>query len=254
MTDKWFDDKMNTRRLRTYTRNQIDPPPFQNFQKFLRQYSVTTWLIIINIISFIIILLLSATLNPEEIYQYLAIQPTLFFSGYFWTLITSMFVHANFTHLFVNMVSLFFIGNFIEKLIGRKRYFWLYMVSGIVAGLFFVFLAFYLGSTNPDSFAYRTFGSPEIFAVGASGAIFALGGLLAILTPKLKVYVFFIFPMQMWLAMLVLLLVLWAASIGAGLPFGNTAHLGGLLIGVFYAFYLKKKYKRKTIMIQKYFS
>lgn len=252
--DKWFDDKLDTRKLRTYTKSRIDPDPFQKISRVSRQYSVTTWLIIINVAVFIIAFILMAFFEPEEVFKYLAIQPNLFFSGYIWTLITSMFMHANLTHLFVNMISLFFIGNFIEKLIGRKRYFWLYMISGIIAGLFFVFFAFYLGSTNPESFPYRIFGSPEIFAVGASGAIFALGGLLAILTPKLKVYVFFILPMQMWFAMVVLLLVLWAASIGAGLPFGNTAHLGGLLVGVFYALYLKNKYKRKTAMIQKYFS
>lgn len=254
MADKWFNEKLDTKRLRSYTKTRLDPSPIQNIQKISRQYSITTWLIIINLIAFIISILLIPALGNEKVFQYLAIQPTLFFSGYIWTLITSMFMHANFTHLFVNMVSLFFIGNFIEKLIGRKRYFWLYMISGVVAGLFFVFLAFYLGSTNPESLPYRIFGSPEIFAVGASGAIFALGGLLAILTPKLRVYVFFIFPMQMWLAMLVLLLVLWAASIGAGLPFGNTAHLGGLLVGVFYAIYLKKKYRKKTAMIQRHFS
>lgn len=254
MVDKWFNDKLDTRRLRTYTKSRIDPDPLQKINRFSRQYSVTTWIIIINVIVFIITLLLVGFFNIEQVFAYLALQPSLFFQGYVWTLITSMFMHANFTHLFVNMVSLFFIGNFIEKLIGRKRYFWLYMLSGITAGLFFVFFAFYLGSTNPDSLAYRLVGSPEIFAVGASGAIFALGGLLTILTPRLKVYVFFILPMQMWIAMLVLLLVLWAASIGAGLPFGNTAHLGGLLVGVFYALYLKNKYKRKTAMIQRYFA
>ena len=101
-------------------------------------------------------------------------------------------MHGNFTHLFVNMISLFFIGNFVEKLVGRKRFFWLYMLSGLFAGLLFVFLAYFFGVSELGA---RIFGSPEIFAVGASGAIFALAGLLAVLTPKLRVYVFFIIPM-----------------------------------------------------------
>ena len=125
------------------------------------------------------------------------------------------------------------------------------MISGIFAGLFFVVIAYFFGNTEIGT---RIFGSPEIFAVGASGAIFALGGLLAVLTPRLRVYVFFVIPMQMWIAMAVLLVVLWAASVGAGLPFGNTAHLGGLLAGVIYAVYLKNKYRRKTALISKYFS
>jgi membrane associated rhomboid family serine protease len=124
------------------------------------------------------------------------------------------------------------------------------MLSGIFAGLFFVFLSYFFGV---GSLGERIFGSPEIFAVGASGAIFALAGLLAVLTPNLRVYVFFIIPMRMWMAIVFLLFVLWGASIGADLPIGDTAHLGGLLFGLGYAIYLKKKYKRKTKMIRQYF-
>jgi len=250
MTDKWFDDKLDTRKLRSYTRRRIDPNPIDKLSTLSRSFSITAWLIIINVIVFVIAFILIAFYNPEKVFSFLALQPIAFFSGTVWTLLTSMFMHGNLTHLFVNMISLFFLGTFVERLIGRVRFFWLYMVSGIVAGLLFVFLAFYFGNTE---LGVRIFGSPEIFAVGASGAIFALGGLLAILTPKLRVYVFFIFPMQMWVAMVVLLFVLWAASIGAGLPIGNTAHFGGLIVGLAYGVYLKKKYKRKTAMIRKYF-
>ena len=186
----------------------------------------------------------------------IALQANSFFAGKIWTVLTSMFMHANSIHLFVNMVSLFFIGNFIEKLIGRKRFFWFYIISGIFAGLFFVFLSYYFGNLIIGNFALgtRIFGNPETFAVGASGAIFALGGLLAVLTPNLRVYVFFFIPMRMWIAMIFLLLVLWAASVGAGLPIGNTDHLGGLLAGLLFALYLKTKYRKKTEMINKMFS
>ena len=61
-------------------------------------------------------------------------------------------------------------------------------------------------------------------------------------------------PMPMWLAMVFLLGVLWVLSLTAGLPIGNIAHLGGLLVGVGYGIYLKKKYPRKTKMISRYFS
>ncbi len=236
------------RNLRVYTSGKLDGG--KGIDNFFRKHSVTTWFIIVNVVAFIMATFLMGVIG-EEFISWIAIQPNAFFSGMVWTLLTSMFMHGNFSHLLVNMVSLFFIGNFVEKLIGRKRFFWLYMASGIFAGLFFVFLAYFFGITE---WGVKIFGSPEVFAVGASGAIFALGGLLAVLTPRLKVYVFFILPMQMWLAIVVLLGVLWVASISAGLPFGNTAHLGGLLVGLGYGFYLKKKYKRKTQMIAKYFS
>lgn len=233
--------------LRVYTQRHIKHNSLDNF---LRRYSVTTWFIISCVIVFFIQTLLIFIFG-ERVFYYLAIQPNAFFSGQIWTLLTSMFMHGNLSHLFVNMVSLFFIGNFIEKLIGRKRFFWLYILSGIIAGLFFVFLSYFFGISE---WGIKIFGSPEVFAVGASGAIFALGGLLTILTPNLRVYVFFIIPMKMWVAMISLLGILWIASISAGLPFGNSAHFGGLLVGISYGLYLKNKYPRKTSWLSKQFS
>jgi len=237
--------------LRIYTKRNLSPSFFDGI---FRRYIIVTWLIMINVRVFIIIFSLITILGEafsERIFSWIALQPDAFFSGKIWQLFTSIFMHGNFTHLIVNMVSLFFIGNFVEKLIGRKRFFWLYMISGIFAGLFFVFLSYFFGSSELGA---RIFGSPEIFAVGASGAIFALAGLLAILTPKLRVYVFFIIPMRMWFAMVVLLGGFWLASFFGNLPIGNTAHLGGLLAGAGYAFYLRKKYPEKTRQLARYFS
>jgi membrane associated rhomboid family serine protease len=235
--------------LRVYTKKRLSNS--FDFEKFFRKFSVTNWLIIINVVFFVIALLLINLYGAEKIFSWIALQPAAFFSGQVWQVLTSMFMHGNFTHLFVNMISLFFIGNFIEKLVGRKRFFWLYMISGIFAGLLFVFLAYFFGGTELGA---RIFGNMLIPAVGASGAIFALGGLLAILTPKLRVYVMFIIPMQMWFAMVVLLGGFWLASIFGNLPIGNTAHFGGLIIGVIYGIYLRKKYPKKTQMLAKRFS
>lgn len=245
--DKWFEDKFEKSRIKKSANQRLRK---RRGGSVLRKFSVTTWLISINIVFFIVAFTFMFYFEPTQVLYWTALQPNAFFSGAVWQLITSMFMHGNFTHLFVNMLSLFFIGTFIERLIGRKRFLWLYLLSGIVAGLFFVSLAFFFGGSD---LGMRLFGSPEVFAVGASGAIFALGGLLAILTPKLRVYVFFVIPMSMWMAMIFLLVVLWGVSLSSGLPIGNTAHLGGLLVGVVYALYLKKKYKRKTDMISKMF-
>jgi len=135
-----------------------------------------------------------------------------------------------------------FIGSFVEKLIGKKRFLGLYFIGGLFAGVLFVLIAFFTGMDL------------NVYAVGASGAIFALGGLLAVLTPKLPVLVMFIIPMPMWAAMGVLMFGIWALSLGLGLPIGNIAHLGGLIVGLGYGFYLRKKFPRKTKMISKYFA
>jgi len=83
------------------------------------------------------------------------------------------------------MLSLFFIGRFLEKLIGKKRFFWLFIISGLFAGIFFSIFSWFLGNS---AIGARVFGSPETLAVGASGAIFAIAGVLALLTPKNRVY------------------------------------------------------------------
>jgi len=204
--------------------------------------SYTIAIVGVNALAFLTFFIL-VSLNEEQAISLLALQPAAVLAGKnLWTFLTSIFMHAGFTHLFVNMISLLFIGSFVEKLIGKKRFIIFYFAAGIFAGIFFVLV----------SYLFKT--DTSIFAVGASGAIFGLGGLLMILTPKIKVYVMFIIPMQLWIGILVLFFGMWAVSIAAGIPIGNTAHLGGLLIGIGYGFYLRKKFPRKTEMIEKYFS
>jgi len=125
------------------------------------------------------------------------------------------------------------------------------LTAGILGGLFFVMFA-YLGQYFPKT--ANIFGEIDSFAVGASGALFGLGGLLAVLIPRLKVLVFFVIPMPMWLAMIVLMFGLWAISIAAGLPVGNTAHFGGLFVGLMYGIYLRNKYSRKVRMLNRHFT
>jgi len=218
---------------------------------------LTNILILINVVFFFLFFVVSGLMavfykgaGVNLLIKFVALNPSLFIGGYVWTVITSMFMHGGFAHLFVNMLSMFFIGNFVERLIGRKRFLKFYLIAGIVGGLFFVGFA-YLGLVVP--FGESLFGGIDAFAVGASGALFGLGGLLAVLIPRLKVLVFFVIPMPMWLAMGVLMFGLWVFSAGANLPLGNTAHFGGLIVGLIYGFYLRKKYPRKIMALNRMF-
>ena len=207
-------------------------------------------IVLANVFVFFAYLFTAYFFNPEII-KLLAIQPEAVLQGkMLWTFLTSMFTHVEVWHLFANMISLIFIGGFVEKLIGKKRFIWLYFIGGIVASLFFVLLAGFFGDSTLGA---RLFGSPTTFAIGASGAIFALGGVLAVLTPKMKVLVFFVIPVPMWIAMILLTFVMWLFSASLSLPIGNTAHLGGLILGVVYGLYLRYKYPKKTQMISRYF-
>lgn len=156
---------------------------------WLSGLNVSGWLILINVILFIMFSVMGVLSNADcskSLCNYIALQPNNFFNNYyFWTLLTSMFMHAGFLHLFINMLSLFFIGRFLEMLIGKIRFFWLYLFGGLFAGLFFCGLAFLFGTSD---LGIKLFGSLNTFAVGASGAIFAIAGVLCFLTPKNKVY------------------------------------------------------------------
>jgi len=209
---------------------------------FLSNLSLNNILILINVIAFIIFGIF-ISINPLFI-NFIAIKPSNILSGkYLWTFFTSMFMHGGFFHIFANMLSLFFVGSLVEKLIGKKRYIYFYLGAGLFASLLFVVSPFVFPS-NLNS-----------FAVGASGAIFGLIGFLMIITPNLPVYLMFIpIPVKMKYAAPGMLLVLWGISIGGNIPIGNSAHLGGFIFGIGYGFYLRKKYKNKTRYIQKHFS
>jgi membrane associated rhomboid family serine protease len=204
--------------------------------------SVTLWLVIANSILFVLFLLLiSLDIIPIE---FIAIKPSNILAGnYLWTFITSMFMHGSLFHIFANMFSLLFIGTLVERILGKKRYLYFYLISGLLAGAFFVLLSLFFPADL------------DTFAVGASGAVFGLVGLLMLLTPNLPVYVMLIpIPIKMKYAAPGILLALWLISIAGKVPIGNTAHLGGLLSGLFYGIYLKNKYKRKTRSISRHFS
>jgi len=214
--------------------------------------SSTLILIVVNVVFFLVAY--SIVLFNLDLMKYFALTPSLIIQGkYVWTVITSMFMHGGFFHLFANMISLMFLGGFIEKLIGKKRFLGVYFGSAIGGSFLFVALALLFGGPG-NGIMSGIFGNPAIGAVGASAAIFGLAGMLAILTPRLPVYLMFIpIAMPMWFGVVLMMFGLWAISVGAHLPVGNTAHLGGLIVGVAYAIYLKRKHKRKTDMISKYY-
>lgn len=214
----------------------------KNFWSLFGNLNLTYKLIIVNVVAFIVfwVLIGLKVIGLQDV----ALRPYNFLHGkYIWTLITSMFMHAGFFHIFFNMISLFFVGIVIERIIGRKRYLWFYLISGIFAGLFFIFSA-YVFQLQMSS-----------YAVGASGAIFGLLGLLIFLIPNQPVYIMFIpIPIKMKYAAPGMLILLWLISIAGNVPIGNMAHLGGLVSGVIYGIYLRRKFPNKIKYISRQFS
>lgn len=158
-------------------------------------------------------------------------SPIELFLDYPWGLVTSMFVHVSFFHLFANMITLYFFGSFLNRFIGNSRLLLIYLGGGLMGGVFFVLLGTLL---DPDS---------VIRAVGASGAVFALGGALTVMAPKLRVVIFPIpAPLPLWVAVVGIFVVLtFLPMLNAFSNIAWQAHLGGFLFGLVAGYILKGK-------------
>jgi len=183
-------------------------------------------IIIINVLVFILTLT-----NPFFVITTLALMPAGILEKP-WTIITSMFVHSGFGHLFMNMLALYFFGMYIERIIDEKELIKIYFIGGIAGSLLYIFFAFFSPFTPINS-----------IVVGASGALFAVGGALAVLRPYMQVIIFpFPVPMPIWMAEVIIFLIV---SL-----FPNVAwegHLGGLIAGVLFGYYYKKKVGKETV-------
>lgn len=221
---------------------QVFPKKPKHRFSFFENLSLTGEIILINVFCFIVFWALIG-FNVISM-DFVAIKPKNILEGkYFWTFLTSMFMHGGFFHLLANMLSLYFVGSLVERILGKKRYFSFYIISGLFAGLLFVLSPFVFPSDL------------NTYAVGASGALFGLVGLLIFLTPNLPVYMMFIpIPVKMKYAAPGMLVLLWLISILGDLPIGNVAHFGGLLCGIVYGLYLRKKFPQKIKFISRHFS
>jgi len=139
-----------------------------------------------------------------------------------WVFVTSIFFHADITHLLFNMFALYIFGRYLEMRIGSRDFLVLFLVSGVVGNLGY----------------FLTVGTKGAPALGASGAIYGVIGALAILAPLLRVLVYGFFPVP-----LIFAAVLWALIdlFGLLLPssIAHGAHLGGMLVGVAVGLYYR---------------
>ena len=173
------------------------------------------WAIIgLNLLFFI------ATLIAPALIRLLGLQPGDF-PDRSWTILTSMFMHGGFGHIFANMLTLYFFGRFLSRLVGDGRFLAVYFGGGILGNILLLLLA---------SFA------PLSVAIGASGAVFALGGALTFLVPRLRVFIFPIpVPIPLWVA------VIGGFVILSFLPFiAWQAHLGGLIVGLIAGYFFRR--------------
>lgn len=152
---------------------------------------------------------------------------------YVWTWVTSIFSHGGFGHIVVNSIVLYFFGPIVERRVGTPKFVALFLFAGIAAGLAQVGTAIIAGETSA--------------VLGASGAIMAIMGVLTVLNPHLRVYLYFILPLPLWFLTLGFALYSVFIAIGGGIGAGGVAHLAhltGLVIGLAYGEKLRREGER----------
>ena len=194
-------------------------------------------LLIINIIVFIA----EITFGKNLIYEYGCIPIKIIHWEDLHTLFTSMFLHADFTHIIGNMLFLYIFGDNVEDAMGHFWFIVFYIMAGIAGS--FLHILFNFNSTIPT--------------IGASGAISGILGSYFILYPRAKVLtvVFLFFFIRLVYLPAFIMLGIWflyQLFLGfASLPTGGGgiaffAHIGGFLFGMLISSFVKQR-KRKQI-------
>ncbi len=181
------------------------------------------WISIICIIVFILQITIQDFTNLFRLSEDALTMP--------WQFLTATFLHGSATHLIYNLFALIIFGIILESLIGSKRFLSLYVISGALV--------------NIISFIWY----PN--ALGASGAIMAVIGTLAVLRPTMAVWAFgMILPMF-------IVAILWVSGSILGIfgfgdqGTGHLAHLLGIVIGLGYGIYLRFNTKKTKLTYSK---
>lgn len=144
--------------------------------------------------------------------------------GEWWRAVTAIFAHGGVLHLGFNLLALLSFGPLVERRIGPLRFAGLWIGAGI------------------SSVLAHTLYRPDLPVVGASGSIFGVLGLLILLSPRLRMSMFFV-----WDTSVLMFGALYAAlvpvllQLEAGAFIAHEAHLGGMLFGAAAAFPIDPK-------------
>lgn len=210
-----------------------------------------------NIIIINVIMLVATMIYENFMYEHFA----LFYFGSTWfrpyQIITHMFMHGGFWHLFFNMYTLWIFGSVLENMWGGKKFFLYYMVTGLGAallheGVMAIQVASYhsaiaAGSQSASIAMHNLMMTPT---VGASGAIYGLLLAYGMMFPNNVLRLIFppIALKAKWFVLIFGAIELISGLTGAmggasGDNVAHFAHLGGMLFGLILILYWKKKNK-----------
>jgi membrane associated rhomboid family serine protease len=192
--------------------------------------SVVIKVIIANVVFFALQIIGSIGFHGA-ILEYFALTPAqVTHKLYIWQLVTYMFLHGNFAHIFFNMYALLIFGIPIEQEWGSRRFLFYYFFTGIGAGL----TIYVINLVFPGQ-GYFT---PTI---GASGAVFGLLLAFGVLYPDAELLLFFFIPIKAkYLVLLYGMLELFLEMQGGMGNISHLGHLGGLFFGILYFIIFRK--------------
>ena len=158
-----------------------------------------------------------------------------------WQLITYQFMHGGFGHIFFNMFALWMFGGSIEDVFGSKKFLIFYLLAGVSAGLFQLFITPVLGATSAVT-------------IGASGSIFGVLIAYAMFFPDNLIFLYFLIPVKAKYLIGFLVLIEFFAVDSASSDVAHLAHLGGALFGFLYIMFDKNSYvSLKSVFKKSYF-
>lgn len=202
-----------------------DDAPGEVRVSFRRPGSVVTWLIVVNVVVFVLQQIGSTGLIRSSFFG-LSLHGIQ--SWRLWQPVSYMFLHADVWHILFNMLGLYVFGTEFERTFGWRRFVQFYAACGIIGGL--AYLA--LGAMRPIPYSVTP-------VIGASGAIYGLLFAAMIFWPHMQV-ILFLFPVPIRVFGLIWLAILFLQGIGGGgiqNLGGEVCHLAGAIagIGVLYA-------------------
>lgn len=175
--------------------------------------SITIFLIVINVIVFLILEFLGQTESVVFMMEYGAVYPPYIIEdGEYWRLFTATFMHFGFQHLLNNMVMLGAAGHILERALGKVKFLALYLIAGIGGCAL--------------SCAEMLHSGDYAVAAGASGSIFGIIGALAWIVILHKGQYETLTGKGM--VMMIILSLYYGASTG---DVDNWGHIGGLIMG-----------------------
>ena len=166
-------------------------------------------------------------------------------------LLTYMFMHGNFAHLFFNMFALWMFGNTLENIWGPKRFLFFYILCGLGAGVLQEGVQYVEYVTQLSAYQTVNMGGTILpmseylnymTTVGASGAIYGLLLAFGMMFPNSLIYLYFAIPIKAkWFVIGYAAIELLSGIFSSGDQVAHFAHLGGMLVGLVILLIWKKK-------------